>query len=88
MKSLANIVLKSNYIEDQDFKPWNKENVEYNATASRSGELAQLLGQFLVSEDRIRCECKRRDAHASMIKNKKCTSLYHLNNSVRINNSY
>ncbi|CAF0781079.1 unnamed protein product [Brachionus calyciflorus] len=58
--------------EEPDSDNGNKENVEYNATASRSGELTQLLGQFLVSEDRIRSECKRRDAHVSMIKNK-CT---------------
>ncbi|CAF0716994.1 unnamed protein product [Brachionus calyciflorus] len=56
--------------EEPDSDNGNKENVEYNATASRSGE----LGQLVVSEDRIRCECntkcKRRDAHVSMIINK------------------
>ncbi|CAF0893490.1 unnamed protein product [Brachionus calyciflorus] len=64
--------------EESDSDNRNKENVKYNATARRSGELAQLLGQLFVSEDRIRSECKRRVVHVSMIKNKNalhCTIL-------------
>ncbi|CAF0706273.1 unnamed protein product [Brachionus calyciflorus] len=60
--------------EEPDSDNGNKEDVKYILTASRSGELVQLLGQFVVSEDRIRCEChtkcKRRDAHVSTIINK------------------
>ncbi|CAF0960880.1 unnamed protein product [Brachionus calyciflorus] len=35
----------------------NEETVEYNVTASRSSEFVQSLEQFVVSEDRKRCEC-------------------------------
>ncbi|CAF1080582.1 unnamed protein product, partial [Brachionus calyciflorus] len=73
-----------------------KENVEYNATAGRSGYLVQLLGQFVVSEDRIRCECntkfKRRDSHVSMINlpdfNSINSILNELKNSIQHSSTY
>ncbi|CAF0784398.1 unnamed protein product [Brachionus calyciflorus] len=37
--------------EEPDSDNGNKENVEYNATASRSGELVQLVRQFVFSEE-------------------------------------
>ncbi|CAF0981398.1 unnamed protein product, partial [Brachionus calyciflorus] len=42
--------------EEPDSDNGNKENIENIVTASRSGELVQLLEQFVASEDRIRCE--------------------------------
>ncbi|CAF0992812.1 unnamed protein product, partial [Brachionus calyciflorus] len=39
--------------EEPDSDNGIKENVEYNVTASRSGELVQLLEQFVVSKNRI-----------------------------------
>ncbi|CAF0804761.1 unnamed protein product [Brachionus calyciflorus] len=45
-------------IQDTDEEPGSdNENVEYSVTASRSGEFVQLLEQYVVSEDRIRCDC-------------------------------
>ncbi|CAF0860120.1 unnamed protein product [Brachionus calyciflorus] len=77
--------------EEPDSDNGNKENVETNATGSRSGELVQLLEKFVVSEDRIRCECKtkckRRDVHMIINKNTlHCTSL--ITNYLKINNDY
>ncbi|CAF0912440.1 unnamed protein product [Brachionus calyciflorus] len=76
---------------DQDFKPLvniiepdsdneNKGSMEYNVTPSRSGELVQLPEQFVVSEDRIRCECKTNRCPCVNDNKQKYTSLCHLNN--------
>ncbi|CAF0710084.1 unnamed protein product [Brachionus calyciflorus] len=43
--------------EEPDSDNRNKGNMEYNLIASSSGEPFQLLELFVVSEDRIRCEC-------------------------------
>ncbi|CAF0967166.1 unnamed protein product [Brachionus calyciflorus] len=62
----------------------NEETVEYNVTASRSSELVQSLEQFVVSEDRKRCECntkcKTKRCPCVNENKQKCTSLCHLNN--------